>query len=249
MIGDTPQVLRVAVPRFPNISVSPDSYDFGNVSVGNTSTASTFTISNADTETALVISTITLAGVNPTEFSIQNETCTAQFISPSGDCICQVTFSPSTASVKSAILRIQSNDPDTPTKDISLTGTGTAQPTYSISGTVTLNSSGLSNVIMTLSGTASKTTTTDSSGIYSLTGLNNGTYTVTPSLSGYTFTPPNRSVTINGADATGQDFTASAETTCTSWSDVISEYGKYVSGTSTWFEVINIYTQYVTNPC
>ncbi|MCX5886180.1 MAG: choice-of-anchor D domain-containing protein [Proteobacteria bacterium] len=165
MISDTPQVLRVAVPRFPDISVSPDSHDFGNVSIGSTSTAQTFTITNTDTDTALVISTITLAGIDPSEFSIQNETCTAQPIPQSGTCTCQVTFSPASASAKSVILRIQSNDPDTPTKDISLTGTGTA------------------------------------------------------------------------------------ETTCTSWSDVIAEYNKYVSGNSTWSEVINIYNQYVTKPC
>jgi len=129
MIGDTPQVLRVAVPRFPNISVPPDSHDFGNVSIGSTSTAQTFTITNTDTDTALVISTITLAGVNPSEFSIQNETCTAQPIPQSWTCTCQVTFSPASASAKSAILRIQSNDPDTPTKDIALTGTGTGETT------------------------------------------------------------------------------------------------------------------------
>jgi len=129
MIGDTPQILRVAVPLFPDISVSPDSHDFGNVSIGSTSTAQTFTITNADTDTALVISTMTLAGVNPNEFSIPNDTCSGQTKQPSETCTCQVTFSPASASAKSAILRILSNDPDTPTKDISLTGTGTTETT------------------------------------------------------------------------------------------------------------------------
>jgi hypothetical protein len=39
-------------------------------------------------------------------------------------------------------------------------------------------------------------------------GLANGTYTVTPTLAGYLFTPANRSVTVNGAPVTGIDFTA-----------------------------------------
>ncbi len=59
-------------------------------------------------------------------------------------------------------------------------------------------------------GGALLTTTADGSGNYNFTGLPNGTYTVTPSKSGYTFSPPNRSVTINGADVTGVNFTAQA---------------------------------------
>jgi len=67
----------------------------------------------------------------------------------------------------------------------------TPPPTYDISGTVTNSSggSGLSNVTVTLSGAASQTTTTNSSGGYSFSGLAGGSYTVTPSLSGYTSAP------------------------------------------------------------
>ncbi len=79
--------------------------------------------------------------------------------------------------------------------------------TYSISGTVrTAAGSPISGVTMTLGGAASRTTTTDGLGNYSFTGLINGVYSVTPGLSGYTFTPPNRSVTINSMNVTGQDF-------------------------------------------
>jgi len=34
----------------------------------------------------------------------------------------------------------------------------------------------------------------------------NGTYTLTPSLSGYSFSPANLSVTVNGANLTGKNF-------------------------------------------
>jgi inhibitor of cysteine peptidase len=88
--------------------------------------------------------------------------------------------------------------------------TASSTATYSISGTITLSGSGLSGVTVTLSGSGSGSTTTDSSGNYSFSGLSNGTYTVTPSKSGYTFTPSSRTVTVNGADVTGQDFTATA---------------------------------------
>ena len=87
--------------------------------------------------------------------------------------------------------------------------------TYAISGTVTYNGPGLSGVTLTLSGSGSGSTTTDASGNYSFTGLSNGTYTITPSKSGYTFTPTSRTVTINGVNQTGINFTAAIVCTYT----------------------------------
>jgi protocatechuate 3,4-dioxygenase beta subunit len=83
--------------------------------------------------------------------------------------------------------------------------------TYTISGTITANGSGLAGVTVTLTGTGSASTTTDSSGHYSFASAANGTYTVTPSLAGYSFTPASASVTVNNANAT-QNFTASGIT-------------------------------------
>ncbi len=80
---------------------------------------------------------------------------------------------------------------------------------YTISGTITVNGSGLSGATVTLSGDASATTTTNTSGYYEFTGVTNGSYTVTPSKSGYTFSPTSRNVNVNDASVTGQDFTAS----------------------------------------
>ncbi|MFD0725332.1 pre-peptidase C-terminal domain-containing protein [Lysobacter brunescens] len=80
--------------------------------------------------------------------------------------------------------------------------------TYSISGTVT-NSAGTGIAGVTVSN-GSASATTSSTGAYTLPGLANGTYTLTPSLSGYTFSPVSRSVTVNGANVTGQTFTGTA---------------------------------------
>ena len=66
-------------------------------------------------------------------------------------------------------------------------------PTWSISGTVSPASSG-SGSLLTLSGTPSVTTTADGSGNYGFTGLSNGTYTVTPSKSGFTIHPSESSL-------------------------------------------------------
>ena len=96
------------------------------------------------------------------------------------------------------------------------TATVNPAPTYSIAGTVTLSGSGaLAGVTMTLKGTHTTATTTDASGNYTFTGLANGSYTVSPSLAGYTFNPASTSVTINGANATSYNFTATQTPTST----------------------------------
>ena len=61
---------------------------------------------------------------------------------------------------------------------------------------------------MTLGGAASVTATADSTGNYTFTGLASGSYTVTPSKTGFLFTPASRSVTASGANQTGVSFTA-----------------------------------------
>jgi hypothetical protein len=71
---------------------------------------------------------------------------------------------------------------------------------------------------MTLSGASTALGTTDASGNYSLTGLANGSYTVTPLQTGYTFTPASKAVTVNGANVTAQNFTAATGSSSSSWS-------------------------------
>ncbi len=79
---------------------------------------------------------------------------------------------------------------------------------YVISGTVSGAAS--QGVTVTLGGTSSATATTDASGHYAFAGVASGNYTVTPSLAGYTFEPPDWPVSVIGADVGGRDFTASA---------------------------------------
>ena len=107
----------------PNISVSPTSHDFGDVTVGSTSTAQTFIISNMGTAD-LAIDTISLTGTNTSEFFIQNNNCSAQTIAPSETCTVDVVFSPTSEGSKSANLSMPSNDPGTLTLEVPLSGTG-----------------------------------------------------------------------------------------------------------------------------
>jgi List-Bact-rpt repeat protein len=91
-------------------------------------------------------------------------------------------------------------------------------PTVTISGTITENAVGLSGVTVTSAGSFSGTTTTDSNGNYAFASVPFGvtSVTLTPTLSGYAFTPSNRTVTGPlSADVTGQDFTATGATEAT----------------------------------
>jgi hypothetical protein len=50
--------------------------------------------------------------------------------------------------------------------------------------------------------------TADGLGYYTLPGLANGSYTITPSKTGYTFSPVNASEAVNDLNITGVSFTA-----------------------------------------
>jgi hypothetical protein len=74
--------------------------------------------------------------------------------------------------------------------------------TYSISGKIlTADRTPINGVSIALGGDASDATTTDTKGRYRFTELPNGTYTVTPSKDGCTFTPPGRTVAISDSNA------------------------------------------------
>jgi uncharacterized protein (TIGR03437 family) len=76
--------------------------------------------------------------------------------------------------------------------------------TWSISGTIT----GGNGAKVALSGASGATATADTSGNYTFSGLANGSYLVTPSKSGYTFSPSNQSANVNGANVSGINFAA-----------------------------------------
>ena len=84
----------------------------------------------------------------------------------------------------------------------------TATPiTYTISG-----NTGVGGATLSYTDGTPKTATSDDSGNYSFIASYNWSGTVTPSLTGYTFSPTNRSYTNVLADQTSQDYTATAIT-------------------------------------
>jgi Carboxypeptidase regulatory-like domain len=83
----------------------------------------------------------------------------------------------------------------------------------SISGNVTLpNGTGVNRVSIEgrLQGGGNRLTSTDSRGFYTITESDAGTYTIVPSLAGYTFTPVNRTVTLSSTNVVSINFTANA---------------------------------------
>ncbi|MCU1228097.1 MAG: Cna domain protein [Acidobacteria bacterium] len=82
---------------------------------------------------------------------------------------------------------------------------------YAISGNVTTSTGGALSQVQVTAGSGSATT--DGNGAYSITGLGNGSYSVVPARSGFTFSPASRSVNINGASVSSQNFTVVTSST------------------------------------
>src|SRR5207249_2725535 len=114
------------------------------------------------------------------------------------------TFSPSSLNVTVSGANV--------TTGLNFNATATVNPTYSISGTVSPTGGG-SGATLTLSGAATGTTIADSAGNYTFSGLVNGGYAVTPTHTGYTFSPTSQSATINGANVPGINFIAATNPT------------------------------------
>lgn len=83
--------------------------------------------------------------------------------------------------------------------------------TWSISGAVAPSTAGAGTSVA-LGGAKTASTTADANGNYGFTGLVNGTYTITPTKSGYTFSPASAAISVNGANISSINFSASATT-------------------------------------
>jgi hypothetical protein len=121
--GEKGILLQTQPFPFPQISVSSTSLDFGSVPAGESSFTN-LTISNSGSAN-LIIRQITFSGSDNLDFNIRDDSCTGETLSPSRNCTVQIVFSPRSTGSKSATLSISSNDPDTPTQTVSLSGSGT----------------------------------------------------------------------------------------------------------------------------
>jgi Carboxypeptidase regulatory-like domain len=102
---------------------------------------------------------------------------------------------------------------------------GGSTTTYSVSGNVaTSDGTPLTDVSVALTGSAKATTATDANGNYNFSGLGTGSYTVTPTLLDYLFSPDSISFSISSSDSinsSGLNFIATSPSTST---DLIHAY-------------------------
>jgi hypothetical protein len=119
------------VALVPDIFSIPASHNFGDVTTG-TSADRVFTVFNDGAATAsLNITSTTVGGTNPSQFSIPFGSG-AVTLPPGGNRNITVRFTPTTAGVKNAVLRIRSDDPDEDPYDIRLSGSGVVPPNLRI---------------------------------------------------------------------------------------------------------------------
>ncbi len=139
-------------PDMPTVTVSvsgtgvapvimvTDTVPFGSVTVNPpTPPENTVTISNGG-DTGLVLGQISQPAA---PFSLIIDNCSAETLSPIGgpnnSCTLTVQFNPSTAGPQQDSFDIPSNDPDTPTATVNVSGTGTASLVAKITVTDTLD--------------------------------------------------------------------------------------------------------------
>lgn len=147
----------------PDISSSVKSYDFGPVEIG-ASDNQHFSILNSGT-TGLSITSILITGADASMFTPAVDTCTGNVIAPLASCLIEVTFSPNAESSMSSNLNIASNDPDTPSLDITLTGSGytpvTPVPLLEVDDVSVKEDGGTAIFTVTLSGSPAGPVTVD----------------------------------------------------------------------------------------
>jgi len=91
---------------------------------------------------------------------------------------------------------------------VSLSSRQTPGSAYTISGNVSLNGANLTGVAVTVTGGITLQMASDLNGNYSFSIPANDSITITPSLSGYTFSPPYVSWLAAANDPVGENFTA-----------------------------------------
>ncbi|BAP54903.1 receptor protein kinase-like protein [Thioploca ingrica] len=135
------QANAVAPPGQPNIKVTPTSHNFGSVVIGRSSSSPRFTVTNKGSSN-LKLEPISITGTGKSSFSKNYDSCSSrEFLPPLEQCYMDIKFMPITAGEQQANLTIDSNDPDTPTLNIPLTGIAQA-PGDCSDANITIESSG-----------------------------------------------------------------------------------------------------------
>jgi TolB protein len=115
-------MIRAVVAPVPDIDVSPLSYDFGDVELGDSS-MTIVTVSNVG-DVDITVSDISFEVGSSADYSVTSGPTLPTVIIPAQTVDIQVTYSPSAVGASSAILNIYIGDSSEPFVGVSLSGTG-----------------------------------------------------------------------------------------------------------------------------
>jgi hypothetical protein len=152
--SNSPLTLSVTGTGLTAIKVSPNSLNFGTVSVGKSGAAKTITISNLSTAT-LSMSPLKVIGADPQDFVLSANSCSSS-LAGNSSCSVTVTYTPTTGGSRSASLSIVDGDPTSP-QSATFTGSADAisvSPTTVNYGNVTSGNSQSKTVTVTNAGTS-----------------------------------------------------------------------------------------------
>ncbi len=122
----------LTIPDGNTVTSTGDNTDFGNISsTGNI--VRTYTIQNTGASN-LAVTTISMSGADASSFTL-SALSPASPITASSSAVFSLTFAPTSAGTKSAIVNIINNDCDEATYDFVVTGTSTVGAAFAFDGT------------------------------------------------------------------------------------------------------------------
>ncbi len=122
----------------PSVSLSETSLSFGNIQTNSSSSPPQMVTVKSNGGQALSINSITLSGIDPSQF-IESDTCHAPtVIQPGNFCSISLTFAPTAPGLQQATVMIADNAPGSP-QSIQLTGTAINPPPPAPAVTITPN--------------------------------------------------------------------------------------------------------------
>ncbi len=128
---------------FSDIAISQTALTFGNISVPSGSGTRTFEISNNGTGN-LVVTGITSSNA---DFTASHAGLT---LAPNTSQIVTITFDPSVAGTRNGAITITSNDPDSPTRSVNVSGVGVAAGQVVLDGTLDASLYGPARALQTV---------------------------------------------------------------------------------------------------
>jgi trimeric autotransporter adhesin len=125
VIGNNGTVALTGTGVAPAAAVSPTPFSFGNQQVRAPSSPQVFVYANTGSVN-LVVSTVTVGGLNPGDFAVTSDGCTGTTLAPGTTCNIAVVFTPRATGTRAATVRIRDAAGGATAQTIALSGAGVA---------------------------------------------------------------------------------------------------------------------------